>query len=342
MKKVLPVLLLLAIGALLGVAGHRRFLARERAAHLGALRLYGNVELRDAQLAFPDRERLATVDVEEGDRLAPRQLVATLRTERLDAAIAAAEARLAAQQAVVDRLEHGTRAQELAQVRERVAAAEVDVANATRDLDRLRKTTESGASSAQALDAADARVQVAEAALRVERASLALAEEGPRSEDREQARATLGALRAELAALRSQRADAELRAPYAGVVRSRILEPGEMAGPDRPVVTLARTDPKWVRAWLPEPDLGRVALGMAATVRSDSFGGRRYAGRVGFVSPVAEFTPQSVETEDLRTQLVYEVRVLVDDPHDELRLGMPVTVDLEAGAATAPEPGDGR
>ena len=136
-----------------------------------------------------------------------------------------------------------------------------------------------------------------------------------------------------MALLERRLADSELRAPSQGVVQSRILEPGEMASPDRPVLTLALTDPKWVRAWVPEPELGPRRQRPRAIVRSDAFGGSEYEGWVGFVSPVAEFTPKAVETEELRTKLVYEVRVFVNDPRDELRLGMPVSVDVAPGDA---------
>ena len=101
-----------------------------------------------------------------------------------------------------------------------------------------------------------------------------------------------------------------------------------MASPQRPIFALALMDPKWVRAYVSEPDLGKVHQGMAASVSVDSFPNRRYDGWVGFLSPVAEFTPKSVQTEELRTSLVYEVRVFVKDPSDELRLGMPATVYL--------------
>jgi HlyD family secretion protein len=101
-----------------------------------------------------------------------------------------------------------------------------------------------------------------------------------------------------------------------------------MASPQKPVFSLAITDPKWVRAYVSERDLGKVRPGMAAAVAVDSFPGRRFDGWVGFVSPVAEFTPKAVQTEELRTSLVYEVRVFVKDPSDELRLGMPATVYL--------------
>ena len=106
------------------------------------------------------------------------------------------------------------------------------------------------------------------------------------------------------------------------------MEPGEMASPQKPVFSLAITDPKWIRAYVSEPDLGKVHPGMTASVMVDSFPKRRFDGWVGFISPVAEFTPKTVQTSELRTSLVYEVRVFVNDPSDDLRLGMPATVYL--------------
>jgi HlyD family secretion protein len=101
-----------------------------------------------------------------------------------------------------------------------------------------------------------------------------------------------------------------------------------MASPMKPVFSLAITDPKWVRVYVPETDLGQVHPGAHAGVTVDAFPGRWFPGWIGFISPSAEFTPKSVETPDLRTNLVYEVRVFVKDPGDNLRLGMPATVHV--------------
>jgi HlyD family secretion protein len=115
-----------------------------------------------------------------------------------------------------------------------------------------------------------------------------------------------------------------------------------MASPQRAVLTIAITDPKWVRVYAEEPDLGKIGMGMPATVTTDSFPGKKYDGWVGFISPVASFTPKTVETTGLRTSLVYEVRVFVKDPADELRLGMPATVQIsltgEDSGKSAAEP----
>jgi HlyD family secretion protein len=107
-----------------------------------------------------------------------------------------------------------------------------------------------------------------------------------------------------------------------------LVEPGEIVTPQKPAFSLAITDPKWVRAYVTEADLGQVHPGMKATVTADAFPKRAFDGRVGFISPVAEFTPKTVQTTDLRTSLVYEIRVFVTDPNDDLRQGMPTTVHL--------------
>ena len=117
------------------------------------------------------------------------------------------------------------------------------------------------------------------------------------------------------------------------MVRSRLLEPGDMATPQRPVFALALTKPKWVRVYISETNLGRIKPGTSARVLTDSHPDQPIAGKIGYISSVAEFTPKAVQTEELRTNLVYEVRVLVDDGSDVLRLGQPATVYLDAGAA---------
>jgi HlyD family secretion protein len=152
---------------------------------------------------------------------------------------------------------------------------------------------------------------------------------GPRQEDVAQAEALLRADQAKLDFLRRQLADAELFSPVDAVIRSRLLEPGEMISPQRPVFNLAIANPKWIRTYVSEPDLGRIHTGMKASVSSDSFPGMALDGWVGFISDVAEFTPKAVQTEQLRPGLVYEIRVFVNDPQDDMRLGMPATVHIE-------------
>ena len=163
------------------------------------------------------------------------------------------------------------------------------------------------------------------------------------AEERDEAEATYKAEQAQVKANEAALAfaqqvlnDAQLYAPESGIIRERILEPGDMVTPQTAVFTLALTDPVWVRAYLPETVLGRVRIGTAAEISTDSFPGKVYDGWVGCISPTAEFTPKNVETPELRTRLVYRTRIFVCNPNDELRLGMPATVTLDLGDTRTP------
>ncbi len=118
-------------------------------------------------------------------------------------------------------------------------------------------------------------------------------------------------------------------APNDGILLTRIREPGTVVREADPVYTLSLSSPVWIRAYVAEPDLGRVDYGMDAKVYTDTKGGTVYFGKVGFISPVAEFTPKTVETTKLRTDLVYRLRIYAENPDQGLKQGMPVTVKLK-------------
>jgi HlyD family secretion protein len=296
------------------------------------LLLYGNVDLRQVELAFNNSERIAEVLVQEGDRVTRGQVLARLDTSRLKAQEATAEATVQGQQAMVQKLHAGSRPEEVAQAQANVVSAKADLVNADqtwRRLVSLGGVTAGRAVSQQDLDGAKAALGVARARVTVEEKALDLSVIGPRAEDIAQGEAQLRADQSQLDLLRLKLTDAELVSPVDAEVRSRLLEPGEMVSPQRPIFNLAITDPKWIRAYVSETDLGRVHPGTKATISADGFPGRTFSGWIGFISPVAEFTPKPVQTEELRSSLVYEIRVFVRDPQDDLRLGMPATVALE-------------
>ena len=302
----------------------------------GALTLYGNVDLRQVDLAFNNSERVTEVLVKEGDHVTPGQVLARLDTGRLQPQLEQAEAVGDAQVSAVERLQHGSRPEEVAQARANLAQAQADAATADakgRRVQDLWDSSQGKALSRQDLDDARGAAQAADARVTAQQKAVELQVLGPRKEDVTQAEAQLRADRAQIALLQRQVSDAVLIAPTKGVIRSRVLEPGDMASPQKTVFSLAILDPKWVRAYVSEPDLGHVRQGERATVTVDAFPGRSFSGWVGFISPMAEFTPKTVQTEDLRSSLVYEIRVFVDDPRDDLRLGMPATVALPLAGA---------
>lgn len=327
-KVLLPVAIVIVVAA--GVATWA-WMAHRPAGDSDELTLYGNVDIRQVSLAFNATERISEVRVREGDKVRAGAVLAVLDERTALARLAQGAAQIGVQEQALLRLQAGSRPEEVAQAKANLAAAQAEADLAARQAARLRSTSEATAGKAvsqQDLDAAAGHAQVAAAQAESLRKAVQLVVAGPRKEDIAQARNQLASARAEQALIQRQIDESELHAPIDAVVRARLLEPGDMASPQRPVFTLAITQPKWVRAYVGESQLSRIATGMEAGVTTDSAPEHVIPARVGYISSVAEFTPKTVETPELRTSLVYEVRFTVDDPQDLLRLGMPATVHL--------------
>jgi len=332
MKKALMAILIVAAAATAGWY----WWSHRNAGDGRELVLHGNVDIRQVALAFDGSGRITAMGAEEGDPVKAGQVIARLDTRTLEIQARQAEAQLDAQRQALQKLRNGSRPEEIAQVRAQLASAEATAERNDQDFSRATRlqASGSGAISQQNIDLARTNAQAANAKVAELRAALQLAEKGPRAEDIAAAEAQLKASEAQLAQLRHQIDLGRLRAPTDAVVRSRLREPGDMVTSQVPVFTLALTKPKWVRVYVGEPDLGKIKPGMAAQVFTDSHPDRPIAGRWDTSSSVAEFTPKSVQTEELRTSLVYEVRVVVEDPGNVLRLGQPATVRLTVGSRT--------
>lgn len=303
-----------------------------------ALTLQGNVDVRQVSLAFEGSGRIREMLVEEGDGVKAGQVLARLDTVDLTLQAEQAKAQIEANQQGLLKLQNGSRPEDIAQASDRLTAAQAEASRAEADYTRLKgisANTQGRAVSGQELDRAKSAAQSASANVDQARDALRQLRNGARAEDVAASRAQVKASQAQLALLTHRIMQGELHAPVDAVVRSRLLEPGDMASPQRPAFDLALTSPKWVRVYVEEPDLGRIRTGMAAQVTSDSAPDKPLKGTIGYISSVAEFTPKSVETKDLRTSLVYEVRVNVADGADALRLGQPVTVTIDTGKQSA-------
>ena len=280
MKK--KILLFLAAAIVLGASGAAYF-DSHRTANVDTLTLYGNVDIRQVQLAFNGSERITKMLVKEGDSVKKGKLLATLDTETLRQKVRKAEADM-----------------------EAARFASVNAANTYRRtrilVDKHFVAQQQADDARTASDAALAGFHSAQAGLELARRALV---------------------------------DASLYSPDNGVIQERILEPGDMATPQLPVYTLAMTDPLWVRVYVKEGDLGKIRPGMRAEVATDSYPNKRYSAWLGYISPTAEFTPKSVETTEVRSSLVYQVRIFVCNPQNELRLGMPATVTIALGQSAA-------
>lgn len=337
--KLLRIIVLLGVLGITATMGYRYLQKREAPGK--ALHLFGNVDIRQIQLAFHDSGRIQRLLVEEGQRVQRGELLAELDAARYEAAVAQAGAQVAAQREVLARLVAGSRPEEIGEAKARVKATEAVLKEAEVTHRRARILAEPKYVSQQQLDSAEAKLNNARANLDREQQALTLAIKGPRQEDIEAARAQLKVYEAALQRAQEELADTRLYAPEEAIVQDRILEPGDMASPQTPVFTLALDNPIWVRAYVSEPDMGKIAPGMQAEVRTDSYPNKTYRAWIGFISPTAEFTPKQVETTELRSKLVYRLRVYVCNPENELRLGMPADVLIPLQQPNPPQAREG-
>ncbi len=299
-----------------------------------AFTMWGNVDVHQVELAFRVPGRIAKLHVDEGDRVTPGTVLAELDRVPFETDVAAATAQVAMAQAQFDKATRGFRTEEIAQAAAAVRQREADLANAKVTDERLRGLLPQGAVTRQDLDNSEARVRESEAQLASAREQLALVTRGSRIEDIQTQEANLAAAKANLAKARTALEDTTLIAPSKGVVSVRAREIGAIVQTGQTIYTVALNDPVWIRAYVPQPRLGRIKPGMLVKVEIDSAPGKQFDGTVGFVSPEAEFTPKSVQTEQVRDDMVYRLRIVADDPENVFRQGMPVTVRVPAAASS--------
>lgn len=319
------ILILAAIAALIVVALLTRGFGLLGGGGDGDLKLYGNVDVREVDMAFRVPGRIADIAVEEGQKVRLGQPLAILDTTSLDARDNEAEARVAQARAEYAKLKNGSRSQDVGQANARVAAAEAQYAAATQAYDRRQPLVAPGAISRDVWAQTVADRDRTAAGLAEAKQALSLTRAGARVEDIAAAQAALKAAEATRKSVSTDRGDAHLLAAVAGTVVTRAREPGAIVAAGETVLTLSIDRPMRVRAYIAEPQLSRISPGMEVVVTADG-NAKRYTGTIGYISPRAEFTPKTVETQDLRTDLVYRLRIIVTDADDALRQGQPVTV----------------
>ena len=268
--------------------------------------------------------------------------------------IAEVQAAVAAREEALKELRAGSRSQELQMAAAEVRQTEVQRNNAEAELRRMRTLYARELIAAAALEAAQMAYDVAVERHRSAVERYDMVKEGPRVEEVRRAEAEVRVAKAlllqaqtgelEVVRKRQQLATSEaniardqaalavaeaqlgytiLRSPQAGVVLRKHVEPGEIIAAGTPAVTLADLRNIWLRIYIPETALGRVKLGQAAEIRTDTYPGKVYRGTVTYISSEAEFTPKTIHTPEERVKLVFAVKISVDNPAQELKPGMP-------------------
>jgi HlyD family secretion protein len=275
------------------------------------------------------------------------------------ATLAARKAELGAALAQLKELEAGSRSEEIVEAREAVISATAENERAQKDWERAQQLFKQDDISAQQHDKSRVQAQSAAAALRQAEQRLALIESGPRKEtiaaQKEQVeraraeilvaeairfeikrreleiaarQAELDRARAQVAMIDTQIDDLEVRSPVDGVVLIKVADVGEVVAAGTTIVMIGDIEHPWLRAYVPETQLGRIKIGQGVRLFSDSYPGKVYIGRISFIASEAEFTPKQIQTSEQRIRLVYRIKIDVFNPNGELKLNMPVDAEL--------------
>ncbi|GAB4405853.1 MAG: efflux RND transporter periplasmic adaptor subunit [Bryobacter sp.] len=304
-----------------------------------------------------DRDR-AGVDIAQS-QIAQLRTAIQYQKEAVAAETLLRQSELKQAQAKLQELKDGTRPQDLEQARQAVVDLKARLLQAQSDFTRAQQLIAKEDISRSQFDQFQMRAESTAAQLRSAEERLALLREGPRQTDFTAAQAMVARAQAALQMAEAQRLDIQRReqevvarlgdleraraglgmtetqisdtqasAPLDGVVMTKSAELGEVLAAGTPVLTLGEIDRPWFRGYVPQDKLGRVKLGMPVSVRTDSYPGKTYEGKITFLASEAEFTPKQIQTEEERVKLVYRIKVEVANPNRELKLNMPVEAEI--------------
>lgn len=286
---------------------------------------YGNIDIRQSTLSFERSGRIKEIMFDEGDKVSFGQIMASLDTKDLDHQISIQKAQCRIQKAQLDETTKGFRDEEIKQAKENVLSLSNSYKLAVLTNERYQKLYQAKSVSAQEKDKAFYSMEQIGNQLKEAQAKYNMLRKGNRIEAIEKANASYDSCIENLNYLTYQKNEQSvIKAPFDGVIRTRKSELGDMASAQSSVFELSITDKKRVRVYLTEKQLPIVKIGQKATVITTN--NSEILGKVAFISDTAMFTPKTVQTEALRAELVYEVRVDVLDTENTLRLGQPVSV----------------
>lgn len=330
MKKSILLIVVIAVLVVVGVVLYPRF--KEKPSAKNELVLSGNIEAHDSLVSFKVPGRIVDLPIQEGQSVDTGALLARLDDADYRQKVNIDEANVKVRQSNLNLALAGSREQEVKSAAQAVADAEAQLEQRKVDSERAERLFARDAVSAQDRDNAATALKRADAQYQSAKQKLSEVREGTRKEEIAIAQANVKAASENLGLSRINLNYTTLRAPYAGVIAVRQAELGEVISAGTPIVTLTDLDHVWLRAYVPETDLGRIRYGQEATIRTDTYPGKEYRGRISFIADKAEFTPKSVQTFKERVTLVYRIKIDVENPNHELKPGMPADAHIALAA----------
>jgi membrane fusion protein YbhG len=288
----------------------------------------GTIEATQVDVSVKITGRILERLVKEGDRVTRGQVLVRLDDSELAADVRRLDAALRSAQATLRDLQKGARPQEVEDARAAVASAEATRTMTEREYQRTEQLFKQNLIAAQDVDRARQAYEVAKAQERSVRERLGLLLEGSRPDQIDAARWQVTQAESALAQARSRLRETVVVSPIDGVVLRKNLEAGETANPGVPILTLVDPKDVWLRGYVPETEMGRLKVGDTATLRVDAFPNRLFTGRLIEIGAEAEFTPRNVQTKKERVNLVFRIKIQIDNPDGLLKPGLPADADV--------------
>jgi HlyD family secretion protein len=319
---------LLAVGLLFlvlaGLAGYKLYMRTEE-----GITATGTVEVTKVDLMPKVSGYLNGLTLQEGDRVQTGQEIVRIVRPDLEAQVLRDAAALEKAAVQLSDLEKGPRIQEREQARANLAAAQSVYDKAQSDYERYQALYQSSAISRQQLDVAKSAYEVAYNSLVAAQAQQSLIEEGNRPDTIAAQQLEVERSKAVLAASRTAVADTLVISPLSGLVLTKNYENGEYVNAGSPIATIANMDDCWIKIYVPSPQIGLIQIGQAAEVKVDAFPGRVFSGSIKEISQNAEFTPRQSITARERANMVFAVKIKIDNTEGILKPGMPADVVLK-------------
>ncbi|KLE06156.1 efflux RND transporter periplasmic adaptor subunit [Aliarcobacter butzleri] len=291
------------------------------------LTFYGNIDTRTVNVGFRFLGKIENITKDEGEIVKKDEVLVKLDTASLEKSLEELNEKIFASKLELSKLQTGYRQEEILEAK---AAMEEAIENLNKTKDTYNRQTnlfKTKSTSEENFTISQLNYKQALATLDKAKALYELRKNGYRNEDIKIQESNLKSLEIQAEKLKIDLNDSLIKAPVDGVILTRFKEIGAITNAGESILEIAKTDEFWVRAYIDEKNLGNIKPGLKMSIQTDSRS-ENYEGVIGFISPVAEFTPKNIETQELRADLVYSFRVIVKNPDDKIRQGMPVTLKI--------------
>lgn len=291
------------------------------------LTFYGNIDTRTVNVGFRFLGKIENITKDEGEIVKKDEILVKLDTASLEKSLEELNEKIFASKLELSKLQTGYRQEEILEAKAAMEEA-IENLNKTKDTyNRQANLFKTKSTSEENFTISQLNYKQALATLDKAKALYELRKNGYRDEDIKIQESNLKSLEIQAEKLKIDLNDSIIKAPVDGVILTRFKEIGAITNAGESILEIAKTDEFWVRAYIDEKNLGNIKPGLKMSIQTDSRD-ENYEGAIGFISPVAEFTPKNIETQELRADLVYSFRVIVKNPDDKIRQGMPVTLKI--------------